>query len=192
VTTLTHTTTPPTPVAAAGKASASASSDIPVRDTPSTLDARLAALDTTMADRLDLAAVAYEVNTWHTPTTPTALPDIITHPVTPPTHPTPVYPTPVAALLQRAHRRLADNGWCAGTLVDADGALCLWGAIRAETGGAQDLEQQGLDVLLGVIRRRFGPRVETVPDFNDHHCRDATTALRLLDQAASAADVRGI
>ncbi|MFF9025694.1 hypothetical protein ACF09T_36980 [Streptomyces eurythermus] len=87
------------------------------------LEDRLTLIDAAMTVKLDEAAVAYEVNTAHIPTEPLDLADIVTGPVD--TGPAPLpepYPTPVAALLQRAHHRLATGGWCKDVLVDEDGA----------------------------------------------------------------------
>jgi hypothetical protein len=145
-----------------------------------------------MTARLDEAAVAYEVNTAHIATDPVDLADIVTVPLN--TGPTPLpelYPTPVAALLQRAHHRLLTGGWCTGALVDEDGARCLLGAIRAEARGDSGLEANAVTVLLDAIRRTFGDDVDSVPSFNDAH-GSARVPLRMLDQAAHLADARGL
>lgn len=155
------------------------------------LEMRLAATEAAMTVRLAEAAVAYEVNTAHLPTTPVDLADVITAPVVPAAEQLPdLYPTPVAAFLQRAHHRLTTAGWCAGAMIDEYGALCLYGAIRIEAGGDQCLEQRGLDVLMDAIRRKF-PDAESVPTFNDAFGGPAVP-LRLLGQAADLADARGI
>ncbi|MEV0185843.1 hypothetical protein AB0I54_42245 [Streptomyces sp. NPDC050625] len=156
------------------------------------LEARLAAVDAAMSVRLDEAAVAFEVRTAHIPAEPVDLADVVTVPLTP-TLPQPApqtYSTPVAALLQRAHRRMEADGWCAGTLVDEDGAVCLLGAIRAEAAGDRGLEADAAAVLLDAIRRRFGD-VDSVPSFNDAH-GSGRTPLRMLGDAASLADARGL
>ncbi|MGW3060734.1 DUF6197 family protein [Streptomyces goshikiensis] len=88
-----------------------------------------------MTVRLEQAAVAYEVNTAHIPTEPVDLAHVVTVPLPPTLQPPEPYPTPVAALLHRAHHHLFTDGWCCGALVDEDGARCLVGAIRAEAGG---------------------------------------------------------
>jgi hypothetical protein len=145
-----------------------------------------------MTARLDEAAVAYEVNTAHIDTEPVDLADVVTGPVDTGPAPLPdLYPTPIAALLQRAHHRLITGGWCSGVLVDEDGARCMLGAIRIEARGDSGLEAGAAAVLLDAIRRRFGDDVDSVPSFNDAH-GSAHTPLRMLDQAAILADARGL
>ncbi|MEU5756751.1 hypothetical protein [Streptomyces sp. NPDC047829] len=157
-----------------------------------TLEERLTLVKAEMTARLNEAAVAYEVNTAHIPTDPVDLADVITLPVTPTLQPPPAsYPTPVAALLQRAHHRLLTGGWCSGALVDEDGARCMLGAIRAEARGDRGLEADAASVLLDAIRRKFGDDVDSVPSFNDAH-GSARTPLRMVDQAAGLADARGL
>ncbi|MYV43002.1 hypothetical protein GT030_30090 [Streptomyces sp. SID1328] len=155
------------------------------------LEERLTLVHAAMTKRLDEAAVAYEVNTAHIPTEPVDLSDIVTVPP-PPTLQPPYepYPTPVAALLQRAHHRLFIGGWCSGALVDQDGARCILGAIRAEAHGDKSLEASAASVLLDAIRRNFGD-VDSVPSFNDAY-GSAGVPLRMVDQAASLADARGL
>ncbi|MFE0580230.1 hypothetical protein [Streptomyces sp. NPDC058874] len=157
-----------------------------------TLEERLAFINTAMTVRLDEAKVAYEVNTAHIPTEPVDLADIITRPLD--TGPTPLpelYPTPVAALLQRAHHRLLTGGWCKDVMVDEDGARCMLGAIRIEARGHSGLEADAATVLLDAIRRTFGDDVDSVPSFNDAH-GSARVPLRMVDQAAGLADARGL
>lgn len=101
------------------------------------------------------------------------------------------YATPVASLLHRASLRLREAGWCAGALVDEDGALCSQGAIRRESGGDRRLEAQAMEVLLEAIRRRFGPSVESVPTFNDAWA-DGSEPTRMMERASVLADARGI
>ncbi|MFF0203454.1 hypothetical protein [Streptomyces sp. NPDC005017] len=156
-----------------------------------TLDARLALIDAAMTVRLDAAKVAYEVNTAHIETEPVNLADVITGPLdTGPVLVPQLYPTPVAALLQRAHQRLLTDGWCSGTLVDENGAVCMLGAIRAEAGGDRGLEADAAAVLLDAIRRRFA-NVDTVPSFNDAH-GSGRVPIRMVDQAAGLADAYGM
>ncbi|MCY0921130.1 hypothetical protein OS965_23575 [Streptomyces sp. H27-G5] len=154
------------------------------------LEARMAATDAAMTIRLEEAAVAYEVNTAHIPTEPVDLGDVVTLPLTPTLQPPTPYPTPVAALLQRAHHRLLTGGWCSGALVDEDGARCLYGAIHVEARGDQHLESRGLQVLMDAIRRQFGD-VDSVPSFNDGFA-SGRIPMRMLDQAADLADARGL
>ncbi|MFF5475412.1 hypothetical protein [Streptomyces achromogenes] len=164
----------------------------PAAPTELSLEERLTLIHTVMSARLDEAAVAYEVNTAHIPTEPFDLADVVTGPVD--TGPAPLpepYPTPVAALLQRAHHRLVTGGWCKDVLVDEDGARCMLGAIRAEAGGDSNLEASAVAVLLDAIRRQFGDHVDSVPSFNDVFAT-GRTPLRMVDQAAHLADARGL
>lgn len=157
------------------------------------LDARLAAAEAAMTVRLDEAAVAHEVRTAHISTKPVDLADVITVPLTPTLQPPSqqLPATPVAALLERARVRMEADGWCAGALTDESGAVCLLGAIRKEAGGDRGLEADAASVLLDAIRRRFGDHVESVPSFNDAH-GTGRIPLRMLDQAVSLADARGL
>ncbi|GHD52245.1 DUF6197 family protein [Streptomyces galbus] len=157
-----------------------------------TLEERLALVNAEMTARLDEAAVAYEVNTAHIDLEPIALADVITGPVDAGPAPLPdLYPTPVAALLQRAHHRLLTGGWCSGALVDADGARCMLGAIRIEAHGDRGLEASAAAVLLDAIRRTFGDDVPSVPSFNDAH-GTGRAPIRMVDHAARLADARGL
>lgn len=156
------------------------------------LDERLTLATMAMAVRLDKAAVAYEVNTSHIGTGPLDLADVVTVQLTPAVRPpSPVYPTPVAALLQRAHHRLLAGGWCNGTLIDDDGTRCLYGAIRAEARRDHRLEAAAVTVLLDAIRRQVDVPVDSVPAFNDAF-GSGRIPVRMLDRAAGLADARGI
>ncbi|MES5824872.1 hypothetical protein [Streptomyces sp. RG80] len=155
------------------------------------LEERLAFVNAAMTMKLDEAKVAYEVNTAHIDTEPVDLADVVTVPLTPTLQPPPQsYPTPVAALLERAHHRLLTGGWCKDVLVDEDGARCMLGAIRAEARGNQSLEADAASVLLDAIRRKFGD-VDSVPSFNDAWA-GGRTPLRMVDLAAGLADTRGL
>ncbi|WP_331733992.1 hypothetical protein OG345_40945 (plasmid) [Streptomyces sp. NBC_01220] len=157
------------------------------------LEERLAFINTAMTVRLEEAAVAYEVNTAHIPTTPIDLNDLVTLPLTPTLQPTAPSPTSVTALLQRAHHRLLTNGWCAGTFQDEDGALCLFGAVRTESHRNLRLEMSAMAVLLDAISAQFGDRFESVPTFNDSfRGTDGHVPVRMLGQAADLAGARGI
>ncbi len=156
------------------------------------LEERLTLINTEMTARLDEAAVAYEVNTAHIPIEPVDLADVVTVPVDTGPAPLPdLYPTPVAALLQRAHHRLLTGGWCKDVLVDEDGARCMLGAIRIEARGDSGLEASAAAVLLDAIRRKFGDDVDSVPSFNDAH-GTGRVPIRMVDQAAGLADARGL
>ncbi|MGA4960377.1 DUF6197 family protein [Streptomyces lavendulocolor] len=157
-----------------------------------TFEERLTFINTAMTLRLDEAKVAYEVNTAHIPIEPVDLADVVTGPVDTGPAPLPeLYPTPVAALLQRAHHRLLTGGWCKDVLVDEDGARCMLGAIRIEARGDSGLESDAATVLLDAIRRTFGDDVDSVPSFNDAH-GTARVPIRMVDQAAHLADARGL
>ncbi|MEU0984690.1 hypothetical protein ABZ488_36430 [Streptomyces griseus] len=163
----------------------------PVPSSELSLEARLAATEAAMTIRLEAAAVAHEVRTAHIPTEPLHRDDVMALPLTPTLTPPPAsYPTPVATLLQRAHHRLLTGGWCTGALVDQDGSHCMLGAIRAEARGDGGLAASAAAVLLDAIRRQFGD-VDSVPSLNDAFA-DARIPLRMLDQAASLADARGL
>lgn len=156
------------------------------------LEERLTLINTEMTARLDEAAVAYEVNTAHIDLEPVDLADVVTGPVDTGPAPLPdLYPTPVAALLQRAHHRLLTGGWCKDVLVDEDGARCMLGAIRIEARGDSGLEASAAAVLLDAIRRKFGDDVDSVPSFNDAH-GTGRVPIRMVDQAAHLADARGL
>ncbi|MFP8886820.1 DUF6197 family protein [Streptomyces mangrovi] len=137
--------------------------------------------------RLALAALAVDARI---ATTPLDLDDVITGPVALPAAPVRPYPTPAAALLQRAAQQLASGGWCRGATVDEGGARCLYGAVRAaDPGGAHT--DTAMVVLLDAIRRRF-PTAETVPSANDELLPNGWAAARILGEAADLADARGL
>ncbi|WP_236246859.1 hypothetical protein [Streptomyces sp. CC210A] len=164
----------------------------PAPPTALSLEERLTFINAAMSVRLDEAKVAYEVNAAHIETEPVDLADVVTMPLTPTLQPPPQsYPTPVAALLQRAHHRLLTGGWCKGVLVDEDGARCMLGAIRIEARGDSGLESDAATVLLAAIRRTYGDDVDSVPSFNDAH-GTARVPIRMVDQAAHLADARGL
>lgn len=157
------------------------------------LEERLTFINTAMTARLDEAAIVYEVNTAHIPVESVDLVDVVTLPLTPTLHPPAPYPTPVAALLQRAHHRLLTGGWCAGTFEDEKGALCLFGAVRTEARFDLRLEMAAMAVLLEAIRRQFGDRFQSAVAFNDaHKGSDGRVPIRLLGQAADLAHARSI
>ena len=156
---------------------------------PLGLDARLAAASADMAERCREALLRLDIDS-AMPGTRLDLADVVRGPVRLPEPDTVPYPTPAAATLQRAARRLATGGWCQGTVVDEDGARCLYGAIRIEA-PTEHTADDALAVLLDVIRRRW-PDAGTVPEANDYRLRDEHTAVQLLDTAARVADARGI
>ncbi|MDV9191583.1 hypothetical protein R6L23_25820 [Streptomyces sp. SR27] len=153
------------------------------------LDARMAAVEAEMTVRLQLAGLALDVDTAHL-SAPLDLADVITGPVPLPEPEEDPYGTPAAATLQRAARRLRTGGWCQGRTVDADGARCLYGAVHAEAPSSR-AEGDALAVLLDVIRRHF-PGTDTVPEANDHRLTGWRSAVRILGEAATLADARGL
>lgn len=166
---------------------------VPASPAELSLEERLAFINTAMTVRLEEAAVAYEVNTAHIPTEPLDLGDAVTVPLTPSLQPPAPYPTPVAALLQRAHHRLLTGGWCAGRFEDEDGALCLFGAVRTEAHFDLRLEMAAMAVLLDAIQRQFGDRFQSAVAFNDAHMgSDGRVPMRVLAQAADLAHARSI
>ncbi|MGK5448831.1 DUF6197 family protein [Streptomyces radiopugnans] len=155
---------------------------------PATLSVPAPAEPLDLDQRLVLAALAVDARL---DAEPLDLADIIRLPVELPAPPETAYPTPVAALLQRAARRLKASGWCQGQTVDEAGARCLYGALRAEDPGGAHTDD-ALAVLLTALRREFGPGIETVPTANDHLLADRKAAVRMLGDAAALADVRGL
>lgn len=156
---------------------------------PLSLELRMEALSALMDHRLSEATAALDVNTAHLAVDPVDLADVVRGPVDVPRPPVTLYPTPVAALLQRALTRLERDGWCKGAMVDEAGAVCLYGAIRAEA-ARSSLESAALSVLLDAIRRQF-PDADSVPAFNDAH-HGPRVVFRVLGQAADLAHARGL
>jgi hypothetical protein len=153
---------------------------------PLDLDARLALSLLAMDERLDQAAVAFEVNTAHLPAGPVDFVAPLLPALAPQLAPA---STPLADCLRRACAILAERGWCRGALRDEQGAICPIGAIRA----AADSRGQADDacaVLLDAIQREFTD-AETVPSWNDRQHGPAAP-LRLLDRAAQLAASRSI
>jgi hypothetical protein len=159
------------------------------------LEARLALVDAAMTVRLEQALVQLGIDAAHPETIPDpqgfTVEGLAAYTATVPRPAPDLYPTPVAAVLQRAAGRLETDGWCRGAMRDASGARCLYGAIHREVGGSPGLESAALDILLAAIRREFDPGAETVPSFNDR-LGGPRVALRLLDSAARLADARGM
>jgi hypothetical protein len=152
------------------------------------LDARLAMVGAIMAERLDQAAVAFEVNTAHIPSAD-PIPEVAAPlPLTPTVAPCP-YSTPVAGTLRRARVRLETGGWCTGQLRDEQGARCLIGAIRAAAGSRAEVDDACV-LLLEAIRRDFTD-AETIPSWNDSQT-SPQPALLYLDRAAALAHARGL
>jgi len=150
-----------------------------------TLDDRLALASLAMDERLDKAAVGFEVNTAHIPADP--LPEI-TIPQLPQTAVPAPYTTPLAALLHRAAVRLQTDGWTRECLVDEQGRRCPIGAIRREAAD-RDQADKACVLLLDAIQRHWS--AETIPSWN---AQQPTVAPVLLafDRAAELAHNRSI
>lgn len=149
-----------------------------------TLDDRLALANLAMDDRLDQAAVAFEVNTARLPAEPAVE---ITIPHLPQTAAPAPYSTPIAALLHRAAVRLETDGWARGSLRE-DSRRCAIGAIRAEAANRHQADDASA-LLLDIVRREFGG--DTVPSWNDQQSSPRPVILA-LGRAAQHADARGI
>lgn len=107
------------------------------------LDARLAAVDAAMTVRLELAALAHNIDARHAETV-LDYPDIV--------RPAPVETDrPVAALLRRAQQRiLRPGGWSRDTGTNSNGGNCLEYALQAEARNGRD-EQEARILLRQVI-----------------------------------------
>ncbi|MFF4644965.1 hypothetical protein [Streptomyces sp. NPDC001389] len=146
-----------------------------------TLDQRLTLAHHEMDDRLATRSAAWAVDTAHIPL---EAPELLA--------PAPVssYSTPVAAVLQEAHRLLANRGWCTRWLSDGVRA-CAKGAIQAAArtigGGHGD---QAEEVLLDRIRAEQ-PEIQSIGSWNDAQAGPAPV-LAMFDRAARHADRRGI
>jgi hypothetical protein len=155
---------------------------------PLSFEARLAAVDAAMTIRLETALLTLDIDSAHVEQ-PVDLVDVVRVPLAVPTVTEPEHTTPIAALLQRAKRRLETGGWCTGSAVNEAGARCMIGAIRVEA------QRRGMDasaaaVVLDAIRQQFAG-VETVPQFNDAQT-GAAVPIRILGEAANLAATRGI
>lgn len=151
---------------------------------PLDLDARLALSLLAMDERLDQAAVAFEVNTAHLPSEPT---ENLVAPILP-AHQLATDLSPIADCLHRARTILAERGWCTGGLRDEQGAVCVAGAIRAAA-HSRGMADDACALLLEAIQREF--TAETVPSWNDAQHGPAIP-MRLLGHAADLAASRGI
>lgn len=152
------------------------------------LDARSALLGALMDERLDEAAVAFEVNTAHIAGAH-PVPEVAhVVPLTPTAAPRP-YPTPIASLLHRARARIETDGWCRDNLVDESGAICPIRAIRLEADSRAQADDACI-LLLDVIQAAF-PTAETIPSWNAAQ-NSAAPVLLAFDQAAQHAHDRNL
>lgn len=155
------------------------------------LDARLAAADATMTLRLEAAGLRHGVDAAAAETT-VSLTDVVTGPVAAPEPAVVPYGTPAATTLQQAARLLRTAGWCRGATRDTGGARCLYGAVHTAAPDPRT-ERAAVDALMEAVRRRFRHLLDpSVPTVNDHHLVDGADAVRLLEDAASIADARGL
>ncbi|MFD5419482.1 hypothetical protein ACFWJT_15835 [Streptomyces sp. NPDC127069] len=141
-----------------------------------TLDDRLALAHHTMDDRLATRSAAWAVDTAHIPL---EAPELLAP------APATSYSTPVAAVLQEAHRLIADRGWCRRWLTGPDGSYCLIGAIRTAADGEGPLADQAEVVLLEVIGG------DSIARWNGNQT-GPQPVLAALGRAACRADRRGI
>ncbi|MEV0220869.1 hypothetical protein [Streptomyces sp. NPDC050704] len=149
--------------------------------------ARLALTDAIMADRLDRAGLAFDVNTAHIPA---ALPVEVAAPLTlTPTSPPSPYTTPIAGTLHQARNRIMRDGWCRDAVFDDDGAVCPIRAIRLEAASRRQADDACV-LLLDVIQAAF-PGAETIPSWNSEQT-SAAPVLLYLGRAADHAHARGI
>lgn len=100
----------------------------------------------------------------------------------PATHIATVTQSPVGAVagrvLTRAAQLIRERGWIQGAWDNADGALCLWGAVREASHdlGGETAEVDAMDVL----RDRISNRDVSTPMWNDARGRTVDEVLRLL------------
>lgn len=150
-----------------------------------TLDQRLALASLAMDDRLDQAAVAFEVNTARIPSEP---PVDLAGPILPVLEPQPASAVaPLAACLRQARNILQERGWTRGEL-RRDGAVCAVAAIRAAAASRSHADD-ACAILLDAIRQEL-PDAATVPSWNDAQTT-AGPVLRMLDKAAQLAERHG-
>ncbi|MFZ3473113.1 DUF6197 family protein [Streptomyces sp. 4.24] len=136
-----------------------------------TFDERLALSPLAMNDRLDLAGLAFDVNT---AAIPVEAPEILTAPA-PAATPKPVT---VDDVLREARRLITAHGWIRQYVGRAETGYCLIGAIRAAAGGNSRLEDEAETGMLDRIRRQF-PDALSVGAWNDAQCGPAPV-LRML------------
>lgn len=142
---------------------------------PTTRDREQAPAPLTFDQRLALAVLSIDART---ETEPFNLADVVTAPV--------VTTPPVAALLQRAHRRvLRDGGWSRDAARTGSGGLCLAEAIRAEARSHADEGEARL-----LLRQVLGGG-DPIPEMN-RRLNSASHAAQVLSQAAITAATRGI
>jgi hypothetical protein len=149
------------------------------------LDDRLALASLAMDERLDHAAVSFEVNTAHIPADP---PAEVTVPHLPQTAAPAPYTTPLAALLHRARVRLQTDGWSREAALEEDGRRCAIGAIRREAASRWQADDACV-LLLEAIQRHWA--ADTIPSWNRQQGSVAPVLLA-FDRAAELAHQRSI
>jgi len=154
------------------------------------LDARIALRLALMNERLNEAAVAFEVNTAHIESAEPvpAISSVV--PLTPTLAPAPSpYETPVAALLHRARVRIETYGWARQLRDDQAMARCPGGAIQIEASTSSD-DASARRLLFEAIERDF-PQAESIPSWNDAQAGPRLPLL-YLERAAQLAGARGL
>lgn len=124
-----------------------------------TFDERLALSKLAMDARLDLAGLAFGVNT---ATIPVEVPEILAAPAPA----TVSRPTTVDDVLREARRLIAVHGWIRQYVGRSETGYCLIGAIRKAAGGNQRLEDAAEATIFDRIRRQ-APGVLSIGAWND-------------------------
>lgn len=151
----------------------------PVAVAPVSFEARLAARDAVMTVLLEAAGLQHAVNA--------AAPETAVDVAAPAPAPATVdlYPTPVAALLHRAHNRIITGGWSRTAGHTSGGAMCLAEAIRAEAHTHRDEGEARI-----LLRHALGGG-DPIPEMN-RRLGSASQAAAVLATAANMAADRGI
>jgi hypothetical protein len=87
--------------------------------------------------------------------------------------------------LMGAAEYIDEYGWIRGHLSDADGRVCLLGAIQISNGiGYWDTNTNRAAIHLdGFLNRRLHGHM-SIPYYNDYVCKDGAEASKLLREAA--------
>ncbi|MEW5627209.1 hypothetical protein AB1388_11640 [Streptomyces hydrogenans] len=76
---------------------------------------------------------------------------------------------PVEKVLTDALAFLDTHGWTRYSLINAEGARCSIGALRAAAGSRNAAYCDAGNLLLDEARRQHGKKWETIPSWNDCH-----------------------
>ncbi len=91
--------------------------------------------------------------------------------------------TTTREVLEAAADIIAERGWCRGLLRDAEGRVCLVGAVQTATIklGVTQLQPDAIDCVRQELDERsvFG-----VPDWNDNQAETAEEVILVLKKAA--------